>query len=188
MTSRDCSTQIPISLPVFRSPLLGNPALADRTHVHRRCPSRTPKTPERESDPDRNRNHAKHPNFHGVRLLVSNYGAAVKTLRAEVRYEAILTILLTLDDGEPAGGNRNQASVTANRSPQSLGPPDQGADASSKTEETRYELASSERKSTLSSRSCSRSMGRRALMSGITRRRSFARLSATAASIRPSLT
>ena len=117
---------------MFRSPLLGNPALADRTHVHRRCPSRTPKAPERESDPDRKRNHAKHPNFHGVRLLVSNYGAAVKTLRAEVRYEAILTILLTLDDGEPAGGNRNQASVTANRSPQSLGPPDQGADASVK--------------------------------------------------------
>jgi len=106
VTSRDCSTQIPISLPVFRSPLLGNPALADRTHVHRRCPSRTPKAPERESDPDRKRNHAKHPNFHGVRLLVSNYDAAVITLRAEVRYEAILTILLTLDDGEPVGGNR----------------------------------------------------------------------------------
>ena len=51
-----------------------------------------------------------------------------------------------------------------------------------------YALACNERKSTPSSRSCSRSTLRRDLMSGMTRRMSFARLRPTAASIRPSFT
>lgn len=52
----------------------------------------------------------------------------------------------------------------------------------------RYGLACSERRSTPSSRSCSRSTACRDLMSGMTRRTSFARLSPTAASIRPPFT
>lgn len=52
----------------------------------------------------------------------------------------------------------------------------------------RYGLACSERRSTPSSRSCSRSTARRDLMSGMTRRTSFARLRPTAASIRPPFT
>jgi hypothetical protein len=49
-------------------------------------------------------------------------------------------------------------------------------------------LAFNDRKSTASSRSCSRSTARRDLMRGMTRRTSFARLRPTTASIRPSFT